>query len=215
MRPHLNLNGKRPILEPSNLHQPLPTTNPNPHHHPADERLPFDIFLNHLSKRSRTSQSTFQSPAQPTRPLLHSLRPTPNTQPSSSQALTHDPSLFAPPPPPQLSRHTTQRRSLLPPSKQTRLTTPTTNVIPPALALDKDARVNREKQRNKDELRRETLQWQEKYRVAIKSFVFYLDRLDSTEEASLTSKLAVWGAVSLSSRFRLLLLTPTLKSNLE
>ncbi|MBW0523256.1 hypothetical protein O181_062971 [Austropuccinia psidii MF-1] len=59
----------------------------------------------------------------------------------------------------------------------------------------KDPRlVIREKQRNKEELKKEIAQWQEKYRLAIKSFVFYLDRLDPQIEIDLSNKIQSWGA---------------------
>jgi hypothetical protein len=39
-------------------------------------------------------------------------------------------------------------------------------------------------------------QWQEKYRLAIKHFVFYLHRLDPSNSVDLKLKIRAWGAVS-------------------
>ncbi|KAI9625610.1 hypothetical protein H4Q26_016148, partial [Puccinia striiformis f. sp. tritici PST-130] len=46
----------------------------------------------------------------------------------------------------------------------------------------------------KDSLKREIAQWQDKYRVAIKSFVFYLDRLDPTTTSDLKTRIKSYGA---------------------
>ncbi|EGG10646.1 uncharacterized protein MELLADRAFT_103324 [Melampsora larici-populina 98AG31] len=107
----------------------------------------------------------------------------PDSQPKSQSQS------FLPPPPPTTTTTTTTTLTTKP-------ITPITNHTLPNLINEKDSRshFNRDKQRVKDELRRETLQWQEKYRVAIKSFVFYLDRLDSKTESELSNELESWGA---------------------
>lgn len=71
------------------------------------------------------------------------------------------------------------------------------NQNPLHLDPNRDSRlISKEKQRpkEKDDLKREMAQWQEKYRMAIKNFVFYLDRLDQPTTLDLTSKIRAWGA---------------------
>lgn len=69
-------------------------------------------------------------------------------------------------------------------------------------AAEKDAaRLKQQKEeakRKKEQIKQETAQWRLKYRNAIKSFVFFFDRVDPAVEAQLSKEVEKWGAVRLS-----------------
>ncbi|KNZ57443.1 hypothetical protein VP01_2158g5 [Puccinia sorghi] len=189
--PSLNPNGKRPQIE--------------------QHRNPLDPLINNLTKRLKTSLNQQQ-----TNDFLNNkhsitnssfINPiTTNTNLSNQRSTIKKSlsSLILPLPnqssntPLDLLNPSNNHSPTLRPIRLPRTTHPHHHTL--ANNIQKDPRANsKEKQpptttKGKDDLKREMAQWQEKYRVAIKSFVFYLDRLDPSTSADLKTKIRAWGA---------------------
>ncbi|KAA1086470.1 hypothetical protein PGTUg99_019850 [Puccinia graminis f. sp. tritici] len=192
MIPTLNPNGKRPTHN---------TTNNYDHHH----RIPLDPLINNsASKRPRTSLNYYHHHEQQTTENTknHSQRPTikkslsglifPHPNQSNNTPLdllnpsNQSPTLRTA----RLQTHNNQTIHHHP-TPQNALST-NQNSIPRPTPREKQQQQPTIK--DKDELKREMAQWQEKYRVAIKSFVFYLHQLDPSTSVDLKLKIRAWGA---------------------
>ncbi|PLW12263.1 hypothetical protein PCANC_21815 [Puccinia coronata f. sp. avenae] len=185
MAPTLNPNGKRPQLA---LHD--------------QQRIPLDSLITNSSlKRVRTAlsqhitqrntTSTNNSENQPTTTLKksHSALIFPHPTHANNTPLDLlNPSNHSPTTRPTRTQRTTTTHHQHHPVQQH---PQTHHPCDPRLGT-----TTREKHpgKDKDELKREMAQWQEKYRVAIKSFVFYLDRLDPSTTNDLKHKIRAWGA---------------------
>ncbi|WAQ90589.1 hypothetical protein PtA15_12A579 [Puccinia triticina] len=167
----LNPNGKR-------------TSNHHEHHH----RSPLDPLINSAAKRPRTSTHFPPDTIHKQRPAIRKSLSAliPNQTNNNTPLDLLNPSNQSPTLRTTVRQHQ-QHHHHHQPTQPTPLKPTPTNLARPTPR-------ERTAIKDKDELKREMAQWQEKYRVAIKSFVFYLDRLDPTTSADLKSKIRAWGA---------------------